>query len=245
MNIGGSALPRGLCKEARQRGMNIFAGYGMSETCPVLTVTRMKTKMLEWDEDEQVAIRCRTGLPWPLVDLKVVDPEGREVPHDGVSVGEVVVRAPWLTQGYLKETERSEELWAGGVLHTADVGYIDREGYLQVTDRIKDVIKTGGEWISSLQIEDILTQHQAVSEAAVIGAPDDRWGERPYAIVTIKEEHKGKVSEVDLKAFFQDFVKRGVISKWGIPDKVVVVDSIPKTSVGKLDKKEIRKTVKV
>jgi fatty-acyl-CoA synthase len=154
--------------------MNIFAGYGMSETCPVLTVTRMKTKMLEWDEDEQVAIRCRTGLPWPLVDLKVVDPEGREVPHDGVSVGEVVVRAPWLTQGYLKDPERSEELWTGGYLHTSDVGWIDEEGYLQVTDRIKDVIKTGGEWISSLLIEDILTRHEAVSEAAVIGAPDDK-----------------------------------------------------------------------
>jgi len=224
--------------------MNIFAGYGMSETCPVLTVTRMKTKMLEWDEDEQVAIRCRTGLPWPLVDLKVVDPEGREVPHDGVSVGEVVVRAPWLTQGYLKDPERSEELWTGGYLHTSDVGWIDEEGYLQVTDRIKDVIKTGGEWISSLQIEDILTQHQAVSEAAVIGAPDDRWGERPYAIVTIKEEHKGKVSEDDLKGIFQDFVSRGAISKWGVPDRVVIVESIPKTSVGKMDKKEIRKTIK-
>ncbi|MGA3117401.1 MAG: fatty acid--CoA ligase [Syntrophobacteraceae bacterium] len=244
MNIGGSALPRGLCKEARQRGMNIFAGYGMSETCPVLTVTRMKTKMLEWDEDEQVAIRCRTGLPWPLVDLKVVDPEGREVPHDGVSVGEVVVRAPWLTQGYLKDPERSEELWTGGYLHTSDVGWIDEEGYLQVTDRIKDVIKTGGEWISSLLIEDILTRHEAVSEAAVIGAPDDRWGERPYAIVTIKEEHKGKVSEDDLKGIFQDFVSRGAISKWGVPDRVVIVESIPKTSVGKMDKKEIRKTIK-
>jgi fatty-acyl-CoA synthase len=245
MVIGGSALPRGLCKAARLKGMNIFAGYGMSETCPVLTVTHLKPKMTGWDEEEQIDIRCRTGLPLPLVDLRVVDPAGRELPHDGVSVGEVVVRAPWLTQGYLKETERSEELWAGGVLHTADVGYIDREGYLQVTDRIKDVIKTGGEWISSLQIEDILTQHQAVSEAAVIGVPDDRWGERPYAVVTISEEHKGKASEEDLKAFFQDFVNRGVISKWGIPDRVVIVESIPKTSVGKLDKKEMRKTVKV
>ena len=106
-----------------------------------------------------------------------------------------------------------------------------------MTDRIKDVIKTGGEWISSLQIEDILTQHEAVSEAAVIGVPDDRWGERPYAVVTINEEHKGKASEEGLKAFFQDFVNRGVISKWGIPDRVAIVESIPKTSVGKLDKK--------
>ncbi len=244
MVIGGSALPRGLCQAARQKGMNIFAGYGMSETCPVLTVTHLKPEMTGWDEDEQIDIRCRTGLPLPLVDLRVVDPEGREVPHDGASVGEIVVRAPWLTQGYLKETDRSEDLWAGGFLHTADVGWIDEGGYLQVTDRIKDVIKTGGEWISSLQIEDILTQHEAVSEAAVIGAPDDRWGERPYAMVTIREEHKGEVSEDDLKGFFKDFVSRGIISKWGVPDTVVIVESIPKTSVGKLDKKEIRKMIK-
>jgi fatty-acyl-CoA synthase len=242
--IGGSALSKGLCQAARLRGINITAGYGMSETCPVLTVSSIKPSMCACDEEEKNDIRCRTGLPMPLVDLRVVDFEGKELPHDGVSVGEVVVRAPWLTQGYLNESERSEELWAGGFMHTADAGFIDVEGYLHVTDRIKDVIKTGGEWISSLQIEDILTQHQAVSEAAVIGTPDDIWGERPYAVVTIKETHTGKVSEADLKAFFQDFVNQGVISKWGVPDHVVIVESIPKTSVGKLDKKEIRKMTK-
>ena len=114
-----------------------------------------------------------------------------------------------------------------------------------MTDRLKDVIKSGGEWISSLLIEDTLSQHQAVSEAAVIGVPDETWGERPYAIVTIKEEQRGKVSEEDLKAFLQGFVARDVISKWSIPDRIVVVESIPKTSVGKLDKKEIRKRVKM
>ena len=179
----------------------------------------------------------------PLVDLRVVDPGGKEVPHDGVAVGEVVVRAPWLTQGYLKETERSEDLWAGGWLHTADVGSIDTEGYLQVTDRMKDVIKTGGEWISSLLIEDILTRHPAVSEATVIGVPDDAWGERPYAMIVLKDEHKGKTSEEDLKLFFMDFVTQGLISKWSVPDRVAIVDSIPKTSVGKQDKKAIRQKV--
>ncbi|MFZ0943423.1 MAG: fatty acid--CoA ligase [Syntrophobacteraceae bacterium] len=240
MTIGGSALPRGLCKAAMERGMNIIAGYGMSETCPVLTIAHLKPHMTEWNEEEQTDIRCRTGLPIPLVDLRVVSFEGQELPHDGASVGEVVVRTPWLTQGYLKEPGGSEDLWAGGYMRTGDAGFVDEEGYLQLTDRLKDVIKSGGEWISSLLIEDTLSQHEAVSEAAVIGVPDETWGERPFAIVTIREEHKGKVSGEDLKAFLQGFVARDVISKWAVPDRIVVVESIPKTSVGKLDKKEIR-----
>jgi fatty-acyl-CoA synthase len=241
--IGGAALPKALCSAGLKKGIHVYAGYGMSETCPVLTVTAFKPHMFEWNEQDLLPIRCRTGLPLPLVDLRIVDPEGRDIPHDGVSVGEVVVRAPWLTQGYLKETERAEELWVGGYLHTADVGWIDQEGYLQVTDRIKDVIKSGGEWLSSLEIEDILTQHQAVSEAAVVGMPNDTWGERPYALVTIKEGYAGKVSEEEMKSFFKSFVDEGAISKWAVPDRIVFVESIPKTSVGKLDKKEIRKAI--
>ncbi len=238
--IGGSALPRSLCKAAGKLGIRTYTGYGMSETCPVLTLAHIKPHMLDWSEDEQVAVRCKTGLPIPLVDVQIVDLDGSQVPHDAVSVGEIVVRSPWLTQGYFKERERSEELWAGGYLHTADIGSIDKEGYLQVTDRIKDAIKTGGEWISSLQIENIITMHEAVSEAAVIGIPHDVWGERPCAVVTLKEQYKGKVSEEELKAFFTTFVEKGAISKWGVPDKVMIVESIPKTSVGKQNKRQIR-----
>ena len=177
----------------------------------------------------------------PLVDLKIIDPEGRELPHDGASVGEVVARTPWLTQGYFREPQRSEELWDGGYLHTQDVGLIDEEGYLQITDRIKDVIKTGGEWISSLQIEDILTQHEAVSEAAAFGVPDEKWGERPVAFVVLKEKYIGNVSEEQLKDYIKEVAAGGVISKWGVPDKIVITDRLPKTSVGKLDKKNLRK----
>ncbi|MGA2939043.1 MAG: fatty acid--CoA ligase [Syntrophobacteraceae bacterium] len=244
MIVGGSALSRGLCNAAMRRGVNIYAGYGMSETCPVLTIAHLKPHMTQWNEEEQTDIRCRTGLPVPLVDLRVVDLAGRKLPHDGASVGEVVVRAPWLTVGYFKDPDGSEDLWAGGYMRTGDAGFVDAEGYLHLTDRLKDVIKSGGEWISSLLIEDALSQHQAVSEAAVIGVPDETWGERPYAIVTIKEEQRGKVSEEDLKSFLQGFVDRGVLSKWAIPDTIDVVESIPKTSVGKLDKKEIRKMAK-
>ncbi|MGO9122110.1 MAG: fatty acid--CoA ligase [Desulfomonilaceae bacterium] len=239
--IGGSAMSKALCKAAMAKGINVFTGYGMSETCPILALAHLKPHMADWDYERQIGIRCRTGLPLPLVDLRVIDANGQDQPSDDTSVGEVVVRAPWLTQGYFRETDRSEELWRGKFLHTADVGFLDGEGYLQISDRMKDVIKTGGEWISSLQIEDILTQHQAVSEAAVVGVASEKWGERPLALVILKEDHKGKVLEDDIKVFFKEFVDRDVISKWGVPDKVFFVDSIPKTSVGKVDKKEIRK----
>ena len=241
--IGGSALPRGLCKAALDRGINVITGYGMSETCPILTLANLKPSMADLDEDRQVAIRCRTGLPIPLVDLEVVDIEGAPLPHDGKSTGEVVVRTPWLTQGYVKDTDGGEALWANGWLHTGDIGWIDEDGYLQITDRLKDVIKTGGEWISSLQLEDIISQHPAVSEVAVVGVPDEKWGERPLAMVVLKADQKDAVDEDAIKAFCMTYVENGTIPKYGVPNSVLIVDAIPKTSVGKINKKEIRKEV--
>jgi fatty-acyl-CoA synthase len=239
--IGGSALSRGLCKSALDLGINVFTGYGMSETCPVLTLANLKPRMLEWETDEQIGIRCRTGLPIPNAYLEIIDPDGKLLPHDEKSTGEVVVRTPWLTQGYLKDPEKSEDLWSGGWLHTGDIGFIDKEGYLQITDRLKDVIKTGGEWISSLALEDIISRHEAVSEAAVIGIADDKWGERPLALVVLKDEFQNKVTGEDLKNFYKQFVEKGMIPKFGVPDQIKLVDSIAKTSVGKINKKVLRK----
>jgi fatty-acyl-CoA synthase len=190
--IGGSALSRGLCAQALKHGINLYTGYGMSETCPILTLAMIKPHLMETDQDEQVAIRCMTGLPIPHVQMKIVDMKGNALPHDGKTAGEVVVRAPWLTQGYIKSEEKSEELWADGWLHTGDIGVIDAQGYLRITDRLKDVIKTGGEWISSLELEDIISRHKAVSEVAVVGVADDKWGERPLAMVVIKDAFRGK-----------------------------------------------------
>jgi len=221
--------------------INVYSGYGMSETCPVLTVSNLKPKMLKWDTDKQLDVRCRTGLPAPGAYVSIIDPNGNPLPHDGVSTGEVVVRTPWLTQGYLNDPQKSEELWKNGWLHTGDIGYIDKEGYLQVTDRLKDVIKTGGEWVSSLELEDIISQHPAVSEAAVIGTPDEKWGESPMALVVPKPEFVDKVTEDELKAFFKRYVDEGIIPKYGIPGRILIVDAIAKTSVGKLNKKELRK----
>src|SRR6185369_8914910 len=137
-------------------------------------------EMLELSPEEQSVIRCKTGRTLPLVDLKIVDTAGVEQPRDSRSVGEIVVRAPWLTQGYLKDTKASERLWEGGYLHTGDVAACDELGYLKITDRTKDVIKVAGEWVSSLELEDIIAHHPAVAEVAVIGTADERWGERPH-----------------------------------------------------------------
>ena len=186
--VGGSALSRALARTALDRGIDIFAGYGMSETCPILTLGQVRTSMLDGGSDREVQSRIKAGLPIPLVHLRTVDTEMNDVPRDGECTGEIVARAPWLTQGYFKGPEASEQLWAGGYLHTNDIGKIDTDGYLMITDRLKDVIKTGGEWISSLEIEDIIAQHHAVSEVAVIGAKDEKWGERPVAVIVPKTE---------------------------------------------------------
>ena len=148
--IGGAALPRALAQRALARGIDIFGGYGMSETCLLLTIAQIDVDTVT-DADEVLSLRTKAGLPVPLVDLRIVDPDMGDVVHDGVATGEVVARAPWLTQGYLHDPEASATLWAGGYLHTGDIGNIDVGGYLRVTDRIKDVIKTGGEWISRLR----------------------------------------------------------------------------------------------
>lgn len=238
--IGGAALPRVLAKQARHRGIDIFAGYGLSETCPILTLAHLKPHMLDWDEERQLDIRCKTGLPVSWVELRVVDEAMNDLPHDGKSPGEVVVRAPWLTQGYLKDPESSEQLWRGGYLHTGDIGVIDEEGYLKITDRLKDAIKTGGEWLSSLALEDVILQHPAIAEAAVIGVPDPRWGERPLALVVPKRDQLESFEETLLRSWLKGRVDEGSLAKWAIPDRVLVVDSLPKTSVGKLDKKAMR-----
>jgi fatty-acyl-CoA synthase len=238
--IGGSAMPKGLCEEALGRGINLFSAYGMSETCPLLTIANAKPHMLAWEADRQIEVRCSTGMPVPNVDLEIVDPEGKPLPRDGNHTGEVVVRSPWLTQAYFKEPEMSEALWRDGWLHTGDVGYVDAEGYLHITDRIKDVIKTGGEWISSLELESIISRHEAVSEAAVIGVPDAKWGERPLLLAVLKPEFQGKVEADDLQNFYQAYVDQGVIPKYGIPSRVLIVEEIAKTSVGKLNKKQLR-----
>jgi fatty-acyl-CoA synthase len=240
MVIGGSALPKALAKQALAAGIDIFAGYGMSETGPLAAVSHVRSKDLTGDPDGEVEFRARAGIAAPLVDLRIVDPDMNNVPHDGKSAGEIVLRAPWLTQGYFNNPEGSEQLWAGGYLHTSDIAVVSPDGYVHITDRIKDVIKTGGEWVSSLQIEDLISQCAGVAEAAVIGVKDDKWGERPLALVVKQASDANGVSDAAIKSHLKAFADKGIISKYGIPEKILFIDSIPKTSVGKINKKELR-----
>ncbi|MGA2997523.1 fatty acid--CoA ligase [Bradyrhizobium sp.] len=240
MVIGGSALPKALAKRALEAGIDIFAGYGMSETGPLAAVSHVRTKDLTGDPDGEVEFRAKAGIAGPLVDLRIVDPDMNSVPHDGKSAGEIVLRAPWLTQGYFNNPEGSEQLWAGGYLHTSDIATVDAKGYVHITDRIKDVIKTGGEWVSSLQIEDLISQCAGVAEVAVIGVKDDRWGERPLALVVKRNSDANGASDATIKSHLKTFADQGIISKYGIPEKILFIDSIPKTSVGKINKKELR-----
>ncbi|WP_244993690.1 long-chain fatty acid--CoA ligase [Pseudidiomarina sediminum] len=236
--IGGSALTEGLASAALERGIQVYTGYGMSETCPLLSTTWLPQNAAELSHDEQVRLRVKTGKPVPLVNMRIIDENGRFLPHDGEAMGEVVVRTPWLTQGYLNEPQKSNELWENGWMHTGDVGSIEPSYTLQIRDRIKDVVKTGGEWVSSLDIENLISQHPAVELAAVVGLPDDEWGERPHAVITLQAG-----AEVDydgIVAHMQQFIAEGHIEKWAVPDTVKIVDEIPRTSVGKIDKKRIR-----
>ena len=235
--IGGSALRKSMCQTAMARGIDIFTGYGMSETCPILTVAHVHRDDLEFGEE--VDLRCTTGRPIPLVELRLVDEQMNEVAHDGEQVGELVVRTPWLTQGYLKDQRNSENLWRGGYLHTGDVANIDRDNYVTITDRIKDVIKTGGEWLSSLELEDAISLYPGVAEVAVIGRQDSKWGERPLALVVPKEGVEAPTPRQIIR-HLSHFIEKGLLSKQAMLLKMQLVDAIDKTSVGKIDKKNLR-----
>ena len=238
--IGGSAMSEALAKAALKHRIDLLTGYGMSETCPVLTIAHLDSGDLQGSVEAQATLRCKTGLPLPLVDLRIVTPEMDDVAHDGNMTGEVVVRSPWLTQGYLEAAQASEELWVGGYLHTSDIGNIDTRGYLKITDRIKDVIKTAGEWTSSLQLEDVVSKHEAVHEVAVIGVPDEKWGERPLALVVLKPAFEGKVSEHAIRNFSAQLVESTGISRHGVLLQVRFIKALTKTSVGKIDKRSMR-----
>jgi fatty-acyl-CoA synthase len=236
--IGGAALPQALARRALEAGADVFAGYGMSETCPILTLALLEPHMEEWPVERQVEVRTKTGRPIPMVQIRIVDEAMNDVPRDGNSAGEIVVRAPWLTHGYLKDRQSSERLWAGGWLHTGDIAVVDPRGYLKIIDRLKDVIKTGGEWVSSLDLEDVILQHPRVAEVAVIGVPDPRWTERPVAVVVAKPGER--VGEDEIKALVQDRAAGGVVCRYAVPERVLLVKALPRTSVGKLDKKALR-----
>ena len=237
---GGAALPRGLLEEAVKRGVTVVQGFGLTETAPVILLSMEKPNMRDWPMDRRRELSgLSAGLPLPLVDVRIVDEQDRDVPRDGKTMGELVVRAPWVIKEYLNDPEKTRRAWRNGWFHTDDIAVWDSEGYIQIMDRAKDVIKSGGEWISSTRLEDLISTHPGVGEVAVIGVPNPKWGERPVAIVVPRPGWS--VTESDIRNHLVKYVEQGQIPKWWIPDKVIIMESeLPKTSTGKIDKKILR-----
>ena len=212
----------------------------MSETGPIAALAQIPPGVVPADEAEDVRRRSITGRPVPLVDFRVVDENLREVPRDGKSQGEIVLRAPFLTQGYFGKPGASEQLWAGGWLHTQDVAVVQPDGSVQIVDRMKDVIKTGGEWVSSIEVESLIVEVPGVQEAAVVGVKDEKWGERPMAFVVRKAG--AEVEAAAVRAHLAALAAANRISKYAVPEleRIAFVPEIPKTSVGKVNKKALR-----
>ena len=238
ITVGGSALTHALWKEATREGLAVHAAYGMSETAPTLTISRRPARSVSDEESDAEALTL-AGVPPPMVSVRIVDQEMREVAHDGVAQGELVVRAPWLTPCYTNSVEASAALWRGGWLHTQDVASIDPQGRVAIRDRLKDVIKTGGEWIPSLELEDLVAGIAGVGEVAVIGVPDPRWGERPVALVVPVPGGPEPTVEA-ANAQIDAAIEIGALSRYARLERLEIMDALPRTSVGKIDKKLLR-----
>jgi len=227
---GGSAVPRQLMKDFEERHqVRIFQAWGMTETSPVATYSRPREGVHDdayWEE------RAKQGRPLPWVELRLVDDDGAEVPSDGHSTGEIQVRGPWVAARYFDDSSEDEK-FASGWLRTGDIAAVDESGFVQITDRAKDVIKSGGEWISSVELENEIMSHPDVVEAAVIAKPDERWAERPLCCVVLRAGADASADQLVEHL-------RGRVAKWWLPDEFAFVQEIPKTSVGKFDKKVLR-----
>jgi fatty-acyl-CoA synthase len=227
---GGSAVPLSLMQEFEERqGVRIIQAWGMTETSPLGSTAHPPAGA---EGDEAWRYRATAGRPAPLVEARLVRGGGEEVPWDGESTGELQVRGPWVARAYYRD-EGSDEKFDEGWLRTGDIAAIDERGYIIISDRAKDVIKSGGEWISSVELENEIMAHPAVTEAAVIAKPDERWGERPLACVVTEEG-----AELTLEELREHLASR--VAKWWLPDELVIIDAVPKTSVGKFDKKVLR-----
>lgn len=239
LSVGGSKLNESLAKAALENGIEFISGFGMSESCPVLARMAFGNQTNTMTTTEEINYRCLSGSPIMLVSMEIWDENGKALPMDGESTGELVVRAPWLTQSYFKNSDAGNDLWRGGWMHTQDIACITPDGTLKITDRLKDVIKSGGEWVSSLEVETVLSFHPSISDIAVIGIPDEKWGEKPLALAVLKPEYSNTKAE-DILALGHQAVEKGRLPKYSVPSEIKFLSEMPKTSVGKLDKKKMR-----
>ncbi len=236
--IGGSAAPRTLIEKFDKKyKARMVHAWGMTEMTPLGTICRLKSPMEALPDEERYAIRAKQGYPTVCVDLRIVDEAGQEQPWDGQSMGEIQVRGPWVISAYYNAPESADRFTPDGWFRTGDVATLDPEGYVQITDRTKDLIKSGGEWISSIDVEVMIMQHPKVLEAAVIAVPHPRWVERPLACVVPRPGVTLTADEIF------DWL-RPRLAKWALPDEVVFIEAVPKTSVGKFDKKVLRERFK-
>ena len=232
--VGGSAVPEALIRAFARHGITLGQGWGMTETSPLATVSYPRAELRDAGEDEAFRRAAMAGTPVPLVDVRICDDEGREVPHDGKSPGEVQVRGPYITGSYHEVPVSPEKFTADGWLRTGDVATMDELAYLRITDRTKDLIKSGGEWISSVDLENALMAHPAIAEAAVIAIPDARWSERPLACIVVKPGQS-----LDLAGLGAHLLDHG-FAKWQLPERYERIDAVPRTSTGKFWKLKLR-----
>ncbi len=233
--VGGSAAPRSLIDAYDKLGLNILHAWGMTELTPIGTVARVRAELLSEPASTQLDFRARQGMSAPGIELRVLDGEGNDVPWDGQTMGELVVRGPWVAASYYNDERSAASFTSDGWFRTGDVVTMQPNGYIEIADRTKDLIKSGGEWISSVALENALMAHPKVLEAAVIAIPDERWSERPLACVVARPDFRGSLTESELNEHLaKDF------AKWSLPERYLFLDELPKTSVGKFDKRAMR-----
>ncbi len=253
--IGGSAAPRSVVRQFDELGVEVVHAWGMTETAPIGTVSHLKPDLEDLPKDQQYEKRTKQGLIVPGLEFKVVDDEGEEVPwnsaerssadrssgqsprEDGEDFGELLIRGPWVTDSYFKRPDANETDFEGSWLRTGDIVSVDRDGYVKIVDRAKDVIKSGGEWISSVELENTIMAHDAVAEATVVGVPHEKWQERPAAFVVPADD--ADVDRDALEADLQETIADEFVD-WWTPDAIVFIDEVPKTATGKFDKKVLR-----
>jgi fatty-acyl-CoA synthase len=231
--LGGAASSEALLRGFDRHGITVVSLFGMTETTPHATCSHLRPHMDSWSDDRKYAQRVKQGIPASLVEARIIRPDGTRAPHDGATVGEIELRGPWIASAYYNLPEESHKWSADGWLRTGDMGQIDEDGYLKLVDRSKDLIKSGGEWISSLDLENALMGHPSVKEAAVIGVPHPKWQERPLAVVVLNEGAKAEPAEL------REFLA-AKFAKWQLPDGFVFAREIPRTSVGKFRKMALR-----
>ena len=234
LGVGGSALSQALCEAwEREIGVQIAHGWGMTETSPAAVNNALAPREAALPEDEQMRYKLMQGRARYLVDLRITDPAGNPLPHDGVATGELCVRGPWIASGYYRDEGNARSWDAEGWFHTGDVAAIDPNGYIRLVDRIKDMIKSGGEWISSIDLENAAMRHPAVAEAAAFARPDKKWGERPMLAVRLRAGTKPTQAEI-IESLAAEF------PKWALPDEIMFLDELPHTATGKVAKRVLR-----